>query len=99
MELRAAAPQVGGIDQRGARGIQHRHESIRGATAKAGLSGMARREVGGCGYARHVGVAGGVHGDAGAVVGVAATQISRIDQRGAVRLELRDENIIPAGIT
>src|SRR5206468_7922847 len=50
-----------------------------------------RQEVDGRGASRHVGVALGVHGDAIALVVVAAAEIGGVEEGGPCRVELRDE--------
>ena len=76
MALVAAAPaQVGGVDQGGPRRIELRDEGV-GAATVCGLQGGAGNdrartgvfgtggEVGGTRIPCHVGIAGGVHGNA-----------------------------------
>src|SRR6266571_7779202 len=64
----STAAQVGGVDQSGAGGIELRDEGVTDiaeAPATSRLEGpRGRRELGRVGRANHVGVAGGVHGDA-----------------------------------
>ena len=75
-------------------GTQLRHEGI-AAAAVGRLIGAGRgREVGGISEARHVGVAGGVHGDAIATVIARAAEVGGVDQCGARRVQLRHEGIV-----
>ena len=86
-------PEVGGVDQGGARRVQLRHEGVE-AAAEGRLKGAGRgREVGGTSAARYVGVAGGVHRDAGAIIIARAAEVGGVDQGGARRVQLRHEGV------
>ncbi len=49
-------------------------------------------------YARHVGVAGGVHGDAGNRVIAAAAEVGGVDQGRAGGVQLRHEGVVREAI-
>src|SRR5947209_1276854 len=83
------AAEVGGVDQRGAGGVQLRHEGVK-AAAGSRLEGTGgRREVGRDGEARHVGIATGIDRDAQALVSATAAEVGGVrecrvdDQRQA----------------
>src|SRR5205823_14714981 len=83
----------GGGDWGGEVRIEGVHDDGADAT-KAGLDGArgggeVRRE----GLTRHVSVAGGVHGDAVALVKAVAAEIGGVDEGGACRVELRHEGV------
>ena len=90
-----AAPEEGGVDEGGAGGIELRREG--GATVyrtaiAEGLEGPGcRREVGGSGAPRHVGVARAVHGDAVAEVIATPAEVGGVDEGGAGGIEFRHE--------
>ena len=46
---------------------------------------------------RHVGIAGGVHGDATTEVSPTAAEVGGVDERGACGIQLRNERISAAG--
>src|SRR5208337_2585428 len=77
----AAAAQVGGVDQGRAGGIQLRHER---SVIPHGLVERLKRvrggEVGRISPTCHVGVAGGIDGDAVAFVITTAAQVGGVDQ-------------------
>src|SRR5262249_40873727 len=75
--------QVGRVDQCRARRIELRHEAIAAATVGPLIRAGRGREVGGTSAARHVGVAGGDHGNAEDMVLVRTAQVGGIDQGGA----------------
>src|SRR5439155_21466823 len=82
----------GGHERRAVR-IERVPEGVADDT-KAGLNGArgggeVRRE----GVTRHVSVAGGVHGDAVALVNAVAAEIGGVDEGGACRVELRHEGV------
>src|SRR5439155_24364197 len=89
--ITTTAPEVGGVDEGGARGVELRHEGIEEA-AEGRLEGpQRRREVDGEGVTRHVGVAGGVHGDAAALVTPTAPDVGGGGKGGAGVDERRGE--------
>ena len=62
-DILVVAAKVTGVDEGGARGIEHRHEGV-GIAAEGRLEGPRRCwEAGGTSETRHVGVARGVHSD------------------------------------
>src|SRR5207302_781304 len=65
-EVVAGAGEIGGVDEGGAVGIEHRHEGV--IEALVALEALHRWEVGGAGETRYVGVARAVYGDAPAFV-------------------------------
>src|SRR5206468_3869760 len=101
----AAAAQVGGVDQRGSRGVELGDEGIsfedRSGVAPA-VSPLERsrgcREVGRASVARQVGVAGRVHSDPRARLIAAAAEVGGVDQRGAGCIELRHTCVGEAAI-
>src|SRR5439155_12254291 len=70
--------EVGGVDGGRAGGIELRHEGIAGALLEGGLEGPHGRKVERVGEPCHVGVAGGVHGDAAALVKPVPAEIGGI---------------------
>ena len=94
----AVAAQIGGVNQRRACGIELCHERIRSGAqgsvkGRAGRGGTPCRKVGGPGAARHIDVAGPIHGDAVAIVDAVAAQIGGVDQCRASGVELCHERI------
>ena len=90
--LLVSAPEVGGVDEAGAGGIERRFVGIGSGAADAGLEGpRRRREVGRGGRARHGGVAHGVHGNGSAPGRVISTEVGRVDEGGAGGIEFRHE--------
>src|SRR5712664_2224870 len=86
------APEIRRVDERGAGGVQLRHESALRA-AERGLKRVRCWEIGREGVARYVGVAGAVHGDAIAIVEAAATEVGGVDERGTGGVELRHKDV------
>src|SRR2546428_12485559 len=90
-----ASAEIGGVDEGGACRVEFRHEGVpdNGADAtKAGLNGArgggeVRRE----GVTRLVSVAGGVHGDAVALVKAVTAELGGVDEGGACRGRVRHE--------
>ena len=89
-----------GVDRRGGDGGRRAgqdrsklgHEGVVVAPI-GGLQGVGGREVGRIGDARHVGVAGRVHGDAIAIITAAAAEVGGVDQGRARRVQLRHEGV------
>src|SRR6267143_1430430 len=92
--LTAASPEIGGIEEGGAGGVELRYEGV-AAAGERGLEGSrGDREVGRGGAARHVGVAEAVHRDAeAAALTPAPAEIGGIDECGAGGVELRYEGV------
>src|SRR2546428_494641 len=85
---------LGRVDQPIAGGIQLRHEGSREA-AEGGLEGPGgRREVGRISFARHVGIADSVHGDASPRVTTTAAQVGGVDEAAAGGIQLRHEGVV-----
>ena len=87
----AAAAEVGRIDERRARRVELHDEGVAAAAGERGLDGVDRGEVRRGGAPRDVGVAGGIHRDAGGRVEGVAADVGRVDERVAGRVELRQE--------
>src|SRR5208282_4106982 len=66
--------QVGGVDQVRAGGIQLRHKRVIIAVVSR-LYRVSGGEVGRSGVPRHVGVAGGINGDAVGIVNITAAHV------------------------
>ena len=77
--LRTAAAEIGGVHERGARGIELRHKDVDGVE-RCIERPWRRGEVGRNGGARHVGVAGHIHGDAGGYITIAAAEVGGVDE-------------------
>ena len=99
------AAEVSGIDQGRAGGIEFRHEAVgstelrleRGTTAEDRLEGVrGRREVSRVSRARHVGVAGSVHGDPAARITTTAAKVGRVNEGRAGGVELGYEDVSAA---
>src|SRR2546425_477977 len=89
----ATAAEVGGVDQPGTDGIQHRHEGVFAAT-RSRLDRIRRcREVGREGQAGHVGMATGTDRDTQALVIGTAAEVGGVDQPGARGIQLRHEGV------
>src|SRR5439155_17366059 len=89
--VKATAPEVAGVDEGGAGGIELRHEGVAGAAEGRLKTVLRRREVGGEGPTRHVGVTCSVHGDPGALVTATTPGEGGIDEVGAGGIKLRHE--------
>src|SRR5205807_243247 len=85
----ATPPKVRGVEEGGTEGIEHCHEGV-GAAAEGRLVGPRRRRKAAGGEACHVGVAGGVHGDAVAGVTATASEVRGVEG-GSEGIELRHE--------
>src|SRR5258706_14009360 len=103
------AAKVSGIDQGRAGGIELCHEGVgstelrleRGTAAEDRLEGArGRREVSRASRARHVGVAGSVHGDPAARITTTAAQVGRVNdgRTGGGELGHQDINAAVAGL-
>jgi hypothetical protein len=57
------------------------------------LHGLGGGEVGGVGASRDVGMAGSVHGDANAVITVAAAEVGGVNEGRAIGRELRHKGV------
>ena len=100
-EVTKTAPEVGGVDEGRTGGIQFCHERIAPAD-ESRLEGPRRgREVRGEGAARHIGVAGRVHGDAlsapitlpDARIVVTAPEVGGVDEGGTGGIQFCHEGI------
>ena len=93
--IKAVAAKVGGVDQSRTGGIELRHEDVGGAAGKGGLEGpRGRGKVVGYGEARHVGVAGGVHGDPAASIIATASEVGGV---GEYRIDDQRPSVIIRG--
>ena len=96
---KAAAVEIGGVDEGRAAGIDlcHKGNARVVAVATDGLEGVRRcRESVRPSPARHVSVAGGVHGDPVARVIRLAAKVAGVHEGGTDGIELRNERINPA---
>ena len=75
------------------RRVQLRHERVRIAAGIGVWGPCGRREIGGARYARHVGAARAVHGDADACRDAAAAEEGRENQRAPGRVQPGDKRI------
>ena len=90
-----AAAQVGGVDQGRAGGIQLRHKRVAVGQGTVTAGGLERVTVGKSveGQPRHVGVAGGIDGDAVATSSPAAAQVGGVDQGRAGGIQLGHKRV------
>src|SRR5262249_10170040 len=88
----AVAAEVRRVHQGRAGGVDLRDEGVAEAEIRR-LDGVLDREVRRAGLAGDVRVVGGVYGGVQAAVGAAAAEVGGVDQRGAARIELRDERV------
>src|SRR5262249_24991971 len=93
----AAAAQVGGVDQGGARRVQLGHEGVHAAVQGRLEGAGGGGEVGGGGAAGEVGVARPVYRDGVALGAAAAAQVGGVQQGAARGIELAHEGIVAAG--
>ena len=92
--LVSSVSQVGGVNQRGAGGVDLGHK---GTTRTCALEGpIGRGKVGGKGSPGDVGAAGQVHSDTIALVFGTTSEIGGVSQSGAIRTELSDKSIAVA---
>jgi hypothetical protein len=85
------APQVSDVVPLGAEIVHFGHEPVI-AAARMRLEGRCRnREIRGASDARHKRASAGIHGDAVAVILLAATQVGGVCQRGAGVVQFGDE--------
>src|SRR5438105_10860587 len=82
----ATAPEVRGVEE-GTDGTELRHEGVGGAAAEGRLVGPRRRRKAAAGVASHVGVAGGVHGEAVADVVATPPKVRGVEEGGTERSE------------
>jgi hypothetical protein len=80
--------EVGGIQKRGASGVELRYDGVSNAAAERGLErSRGEREIERAGAAGDEGVAGGIHGDGAALIIRAPTEIGGIQKRRASGVE------------
>src|SRR6267143_2069011 len=78
--LTAASPEIGGIEEGGAGGVELRYEGV-AAAGERGLEGpQVGREVGRAGAARHIGVAESVHRDAPTLITPATAKVRGVGE-------------------
>lgn len=83
----SAASEVGGVDERRSCRVQFRHEGVE-TPAWTRLQGIRSRKVRGKSVPRHVGLAGGVYGDALDLVEAAAAQVSGVGEPRPAGIQL-----------
>src|SRR5207247_5399611 len=89
---------VSGVDQRGAGGAELGNEGVAFAAVRGPGSSCRGRKVVRKGLAGDVGVARGIHRDADSLIGAAAAQVGRVDNRTAGTV-LGDEGVSVAAIS
>ena len=90
----AAAAEIGGVDQRGTRGIELRDKGV-DATARQRLERIGGDgKIQGLGPAGHGGIAGSVDGDTRPEVPAGAAEVGGVDQGGGVGIDFGDEQIV-----
>src|SRR5439155_173157 len=83
------ASYVAAVEKRGAGSVDLRHEGVGEAAVESQVrpDGHGERGLGGGGESSDVGVARGVHGDAGPNIGGGAANVAGVDQDGRVEHE------------
>jgi hypothetical protein len=95
-DFAAASAQVGGVAERGAARVQLRHEGIAIAIEGRVEGARGRREVRRVREPGHVGAAGAVERDGGAVVGGASAQVGGVEEGVAALVEPGHERVVVA---
>ena len=80
--LISSAAQVGGVDKRGAPGIELCHKDVKCTPPMASLNGIIRGKVCGLSQPLHVDVTCGIHSDAVAILIVLAAQVGGVAKDG-----------------